>query len=63
MVGSDWPVCTLAGSYDQVISLVAHFTSQLSKDEQRAIWELNPKRFYAIADQENTGKEQRQHSR
>jgi L-fuconolactonase len=35
MFGSDWPVCTLAASYAQVLDLAAGFTADLD-DEQRA---------------------------
>lgn len=48
MVGSDWPVCTLAADYKSVIELEASYISRLSKDEQRAIWEENPVKFYSI---------------
>jgi L-fuconolactonase len=48
MIGSDWPVCTLAGEYEQVISIAADFVAQLSPDEQSAIWEQNPKRIYQL---------------
>jgi L-fuconolactonase len=48
MLGSDWPVCTLAGGYDQVIEIAADFLRQLTPDEQAAIWTDNPKRIYGI---------------
>lgn len=47
-IGSDWPVCTAAGNYRQVVSLAAEFIGKLSKDEQRAIWEENPVRIYGL---------------
>src|SRR5262249_23163755 len=37
MIGSDWPVCTLAGDYLQVISVVGDFIAQLSVEDQAAI--------------------------
>ena len=47
MFGSDWPVCLLAASYDQVIAVLmeaipAHFTDQ---DKER-LFGLNAKEFY-----------------
>ena len=47
-VGSDWPVCTVAGDYRRVVSLAADFISRLSEDEQQAIWENNPARIYGL---------------
>jgi L-fuconolactonase len=48
MVGSDWPVCTLAGSYAQVMKLASDFISQLSNAEQADIWANNAATFYKI---------------
>ena len=47
-IGSDWPVCTLAGEYGCVVSIAADFIAQLSDNEQKAIWEENPKRIYGL---------------
>ncbi len=47
-IGSDWPVCTLAGRYDSVIAIAADFVSHLSDSEQRAIWQDNPTRIYSL---------------
>jgi L-fuconolactonase len=48
MIGSDWPVCTLAADYISVIDLEAGYISRLSKDEQEAILQKNPLEFYSI---------------
>jgi L-fuconolactonase len=48
MIGSDWPVCTLAAEYRSVINLEADYIARLSSDEQHAIWEKNPSEFYSI---------------
>ncbi len=37
MIGSDWPVCLLAGSYQSVIDLVLDYIKQCSEDEQEKI--------------------------
>jgi len=48
MIGSDWPVCTLAADYTSVISLLKEYIARQSRDEQDAILEKNPVRFYSI---------------
>jgi len=48
MIGSDWPVCTLAADYTTTIDLADDYISRLSGDERRAIWETNPIEFYSI---------------
>lgn len=47
-IGSDWPVCTLAGQYGSVVSIAADFIAQLSDNEQKAIWGGNPERIYGL---------------
>jgi L-fuconolactonase len=48
MIGSDWPVCTLAADYVSVIRMESGYISKLSADEQRAILEDNPVGFYSL---------------
>jgi L-fuconolactonase len=48
MVGSDWPVCTLAASYAEVMQIAADYIGELSKDEQAAVWGGNAQRFYGL---------------
>jgi len=48
MIGSDWPVCTLAADYTSVMNLESDFIGRLSVDEQHAILEKNPIDFYSI---------------
>jgi len=48
MVGSDWPVCTVAGEYEEVMGIAANYIEQLSADEQTAIWAENAKRIYQV---------------
>lgn len=48
MIGSDWPVCTLAADYASVINLEADYIERLSRDEQEAILQKNPIEFYSI---------------
>lgn len=48
MFGSDWPVCTLSGSYPQVVGIVEDYISQLSDDEQSKVMGGNATRFYSL---------------
>lgn len=48
MFGSDWPVCTVAGSYEQVVKLVAGYTQALSPTEQAQIWGETARKFYGL---------------
>jgi len=48
MIGSDWPVCTLAADYASVINLETDYIARLSGDEQQAILQKNPIQFYSI---------------
>jgi len=49
MVGSDWPVCTVAAEYEQVMGIAADYLRKLSPDEQAAVWADNPRRIYGIS--------------
>ena len=48
MFGSDWPVCNVAGGYQQMLSVVKNYTSKLSADEQAQFWGLNATEFYKL---------------
>ena len=52
MYGSDWPVCTLAGSYDQVHSALrqclAEVLGTMDEGVERAIFHDNAERFYKL---------------
>ena len=41
MLGSDWPVCTLAGTYHEVMEISREFISELNKTEQERIYFQN----------------------
>ncbi len=49
MIGSDWPVCTLAGSYGEVVAVVAGYVTRLSPTEQDAILGANAVRWYGLS--------------
>jgi L-fuconolactonase len=46
MFGSDWPVCLLAGSYEQSVEVVAHFAQRMTPTERDALFGGNAARFY-----------------
>ncbi len=48
MIGSDWPVCTIAGNYAEVMEIVQEYIKSLSKDEQKLIMGGNAARFYGV---------------
>ncbi|MFB3920951.1 MAG: amidohydrolase [Terriglobia bacterium] len=50
MVGSDWPVCALAGEYAAVLRIPKDYVNGLSADEQQAVCGDNAARFYALPD-------------
>ena len=50
MYGSDWPVCLLAGSYQQTVELVENYTRQLPSAARDAVFGGNAARFYRIKD-------------
>ncbi|MEK6479307.1 amidohydrolase family protein [Catalinimonas sp. 4WD22] len=49
MIGSDWPVCRLAGEYEEVMAVVESYISQLSQDEQAAVLGRNAIDFYQLS--------------
>lgn len=48
MYGSDWPVCLLAGNYEQVFGLVADYVGQLPPGDQAAFFGGNAAAFYGL---------------
>jgi L-fuconolactonase len=50
MFGSDWPVCLVAGSYENVVALVEDYFSAFSQEEQEKIFRENANRFYHLVE-------------
>jgi L-fuconolactonase len=48
MFGSDWPVCLVAASYNEVVTIVEDYFSSFSKDEQEKFFGLNAIKFYKL---------------
>ena len=49
MIGSDWPVCTLAGNYTDVVAVVTDYVARLPPGERDAICGANAARIYSLA--------------
>ncbi|WP_329788074.1 amidohydrolase family protein [Lentzea sp. DG1S-22] len=48
MFGSDWPVCLLAATYDEWLGAARELVSELSVDEQDAIFSGTARRVYSL---------------
>lgn len=48
LFGSDWPVCLVAGSYEQVVNIVADYFSSFTQNEKEKVFGLNAVRFYNL---------------
>ena len=48
MFGSDWPVCLVAATYEQVCEIVEKNTSHLSAHEKKLLWGVNAAKFYDL---------------
>ena len=48
MFGSDWPVCLVAGDYEQVLGIVESYFSALSATEKAKIFGGNAVKFYHL---------------
>ncbi len=48
MYGSDWPVCQVAASYEEMLGIVKTYFSTFSKDEQQNFFGLNAIDFYNL---------------
>lgn len=49
MYGSDWPVCLLAGQYNEVLGIVEDYIIKLTEDEQKAIMGNTAINFYKLS--------------
>ncbi len=48
MFGSDWPVCTLSGSYSEVVGIVRDYIDGLSDEEKDKVMGANARAFYSL---------------
>ena len=48
MVGSDWPVCLLAASYEDVMATARSLTAALTLDERDQVFGRTARRVYSL---------------
>jgi L-fuconolactonase len=48
MIGSDWPVCTVAGSYSRVMNVVKDYASRLQRVEREAVLGRTAQTFWRL---------------
>ena len=48
MFGSDWPVCTVAGTYAEVACAISDYVEHLSEHEQTAVCGGTAWKFYGL---------------
>ncbi|WP_326841858.1 amidohydrolase family protein [Streptomyces sp. NBC_01558] len=48
MFGSDWPVCTLAATYGEVLQIAEELTTELSPEEREAVFAGTATRVYGL---------------
>jgi len=48
MYGSDWPVCLVAASYEQMLGIVEEYFSSFSETEQELFFGRNATQFYNL---------------
>jgi L-fuconolactonase len=48
MIGSDWPVCSVAGSYTRVVTLVKDYVGKYAAEEREAVLGGNALKFWRL---------------
>ena len=48
MIGSDWPVCTLAGSYSQVMNVVEGYLCRFPDNVRQAVFGSNAEKLWSL---------------
>lgn len=48
MFGTDWPICILAGSYEEVIEALRQALGPLTDEEAARVWHENAREFYRL---------------
>lgn len=52
MYGSDWPVCEVAATYEQVIDALNEVLGPISNDERDSIFGGTATGFYGLSDED-----------
>jgi L-fuconolactonase len=50
MFGSDWPVCLLGGTYEDIVGIVETITADWSASEKEAFWSTTAINAYRLKD-------------
>jgi L-fuconolactonase len=50
MIGSDWPVCLVAGKYSEVMNVVIDYISGLSAEDQAKVLGGNAVKAYKLTE-------------
>jgi len=48
MFGTDWPICTLAGSYEEVVEVLRKVLGPLREEDAAKVWGGNARIFYRL---------------
>lgn len=48
MFGSDWPVCLLAGSYQEILDIIRHYVQDFPESDKKRIFYQNAVDFYRL---------------
>lgn len=62
MIGSDWPVCTVAGSYSQVMNTVIEYLARYPQSIQDAVLGGNAEKFWTLNSRTDVAGALRSHS-
>jgi L-fuconolactonase len=57
MIGSDWPVCTVAGSYSRVMDVIKDYMGRYAAEEREAVLGGNAAKFWRLKLQENQARD------
>lgn len=57
MIGSDWPVCTVAGSYSRVMNLMEDYLGKYSEEERDAVLGENAASFWRLKQPQNQARD------
>ena len=57
MIGSDWPVCTVAAPYSRVMDVVKNYISKYAVEERNAVLGGNAAKFWRLKPLENQARD------
>ena len=48
LIGSDWPVCTVAGSYQDVMGIVLDYLDKMDQEDKEKVTGKNAQQLYSL---------------